>query len=665
MVISCYQYLHKKRKLTKILQYSFELAQQNLQKYWGYPDFRSGQGEVVQSVLNGRNTLVLFPTGGGKSLCYQVPATVFEGLTLVISPLVALMQDQVTQLKQRGISATFVNSTIPNYEVEQRLVNARNGMYKLLYCAPERLGTMLFQAELQNLNIELVAIDEAHCISEWGHDFRPSYREIKTNLESIADETRWIALTATATPEVRQDIVDSLGFKEPNIISQGFTRPNLKWWVFETESKKEKLFQSVIKASKQGDGLIYGGTRKNCEFWADRFSKNGIDSEAYHAGIESELRNKIQERWITGETPLVVATNAFGMGIDKPNCRYVVHEEMPYSIEAYYQEAGRAGRDGSESFPILFYRDSDFIKARRRIQENYPTQKELQKVYTALCDALGLAIGSEMLEMVGFQLKDVQTRCGLPLSICKASIRLMEQFGVLATLDEIPPMVSVQFTLSPEMMIKFKERCQNPDKAEFVDKLERMFGHHAYSDMVDFELDQLLEKLSISRNKLIKGLNVLMQNDHVLVFTVYPERNLIKLLEARSLDIPIPKKDIEIYRESLLNKLDRMNGYARTNSCREVYLRTYFGDEDAKPCGHCDNCLKNDDLQATLTTDDIHKGFELLIEMEKSVYDLKKETGWSKQKVLTCLHYLVSEGMIKSNPEKEGYYLLSKSKPTP
>lgn len=646
------------------MQNSFELAQQNLKKYWGYSDFRSGQDEVVQSVIDGKETVVLFPTGGGKSLCFQVPATVFEGLTLVISPLVALMQDQVSQLKERGVSATFINSTIPNYEVEQRLVNARNGMYKLLYCAPERLGTMLFQAELQNLNIDLVAIDEAHCISEWGHDFRPAYRDIKTNLESIAEDTRWIALTATATPEVKQDIIDTLGFKEPNVISRGFTRPNLKWWVFETENKKEKLFQSVKKASNQGDGLIYGGTRKNCEFWADRFSKNGIESEAYHAGFESQLRKEIQERWIKGDTPLVVATNAFGMGIDKPDCRYVIHEEMPYSIEAYYQEAGRAGRDGAESFPILFYRDSDYIKARRRIQENYPTLKELQKVYTALGDALGLAIGSEMDEMVGFQLKNVQTRSGLPLSICKAAIRLMEQFGVLATLDEIPPMVSAQFTLSSDMMIKFKERCQNPEKAEFMDKLERMFGHHAYSDMVDLELEMVLEKLSISRNGLIKGMNVLMQNDHVLMFTVYPERNLIKLLEARSLEIPIPKKDIEVYRESLLKKLDRMNGYANTKNCREVYLRTYFGDEGAQPCGHCDNCLKQEDEHDELSTDDIRTGFELLIEQKKSVYDLKKETGWSKQKVITCLHYLVSEGMIKSNPEKEGFYLLSDSKPS-
>ena len=642
------------------MQYSFATAQQNLQSFWGFEDFRSGQDEVVQSVLEGNDTLVLFPTGGGKSLCYQVPATVFEGITLVISPLVALMQDQVQQLKNRGISATFINSTIPNYEVEQRLVNARNGMYKLLYCAPERLATPLFQAELEKLNIELVAIDEAHCISEWGHDFRPSYREIRSNLESIAESTRWIALTATATPEVKEDIISSLGFEDPTIISKGFSRPNLKWWVFHTENKKEKVFSSVKKAAEKGDGLMYGGTRKNCEFWADRFSKNGLESEPYHAGIESELRKEIQSRWISGETPLVVATNAFGMGIDKPDCRYVIHEEMPYSIEAYYQEAGRAGRDGEESFPILFYRDSDFVKAQKRIEENYPTWEQLQKVYTILCDVLMLAVGSGMREMSAFEIAKVQNRSRLPMSVCVSSIRLMEQFGILATQSEIPPMASVQFTLSPEMMGKFKERCQNPEKAEFVDKLERMFGHHAYADMVDLELEMVLQKLSVSRNAFIKALNVLMQNDHVLMFTVYPERNLIKLLNARSKEVPVTKPEVESYRKNLLKKLDLMNGYARTKGCREVYLRTYFGDMDANPCGHCDNCTKGLQEEEEISSEDIRKTYDILIEERKNIDELKKITGWQKARLKGALQYLVEEEVIISDSTREGYYIQSK-----
>lgn len=642
------------------MQDLFISAKDNLRKYWGFDDFRSGQDDVIKSVLAGNETLVLFPTGGGKSLCYQVPATVFEGLTLVISPLVALMQDQVKQLNDRGVSATFINSSIPKYEVEQRLVNARNGMYKLLYCAPERLNTHLFQAELDRLNIDLVAIDEAHCISEWGHDFRPSYREIKPSLEKIAQKTRWVALTATATPEVRDDILKNLEFGDPKTISKGFSRPNLKWWVVHTDNKQQKLLKSVKKIAAQGDGLIYGGTRRNCEYLADVITRQGTKAEAYHAGIESEVRKAIQERWITGETPLVVATNAFGMGIDKPDCRYVFHEEMPYSLEAYYQEAGRAGRDGEMSFPVLFYRDSDYVKARRRIQENYPTYDELQRVYVALCDYLGLAVGSEMDEMVGYELDKVQTRSALPASICAASIRLMEQFGVLAMDENIPPMVSIQFTLSPEMMGKFKERCENPEKAEFLDRLERMFGHFSFSDMVELELEFVLDKLDISRNTLVKGLNVLMQNDQVLVFTVYPARNLVRLLEARSRDIPVNKPDIESYRSSLLKKLDMMNGFAVTKQCREVYLRSYFGDGGAKPCGHCDNCLENKEAHSEdITSRDIRTVFDLLIEEGLHHNDAKKRSGLTKENMIKVIQYLISEGMIKTDPQKEGTYRLA------
>ncbi len=643
------------------MQQLFQQATDNLSRYWGYDSFRPGQDEVVQSVFEGKDTLVLFPTGGGKSLCYQVPATVFEGITLVISPLVALMQDQVQQLKSKGISATFINSTIPNYEVEQRLVNARNGMYKLLYCAPERLKTSLFQAELENLNIALVAIDEAHCISEWGHDFRPSYREIRESLEPIADRTRWLALTATATPEVKNDILKTLQFKEPNVITRGFSRPNLTWWVIHTENKSQKILESVKRASKQGDGLIYGGTRRNCETWADRLSKKGIKTEAYHAGIESELRKEIQTRWISGETPLVVATNAFGMGIDKSNCRYVIHEEMPYSLEAYYQEAGRAGRDGEEGFPILFYRGSDYIKARKRLQENYPTRDELQRVYTALCDALNQAIGSEMEELAGFELSQVQKRCSLALKICSSAIRLMEQFGVIALKQDVAPMLSLQFTLSPEMMTKFRERCQNPEKAEFVDRLERIFGHFAYADMVDMELEFVLSKLEISRNALVKGLNVLMQNDQVLVFTVYPERSLVKLLDARSKNIPLNGNDIEDYRENLIRKIDQMNGYANTKECREVYLRNYFGDTEAKSCGHCDNCLKMEKEEPEITTDEIRVGFNKLIEEGTSQTELRRQTGWSKAKVIKVIQYLINEKMIEPDQKKQGHYLLLES----
>lgn len=639
------------------MQDLFKQAESNLQKFWGFESFRPGQDDVVKSVFDGNETLVLFPTGGGKSLCYQVPATVFEGITLVISPLVALMQDQVQALKAKGISATFINSTIPSYEVEQRLVNARNGMYKLLYCAPERLKTTLWEAELPNLNIDLVAIDEAHCISEWGHDFRPSYREIKSSLESIADKTRWLALTATATPEVQKDITESLGFEEPNAISRGFSRPNLKWWVVHSPKKKQKLEASVQKAAKKGDGLIYGGTRKNCEKLAERFTHLGIKTEAYHAGVESEQRKAIQERWITGKTPLVVATNAFGMGIDKPDCRYVVHEEMPYSLEAYYQEAGRAGRDGKESFPLLFYRPSDFRKANERLARSYPKRDELEHVYIILCDSLNLAVGALMEEAEPVELEDLKKRGKVSYSKVRSALRLLDKFGIIAMHEEFSPQIGLQFTLSSEALKTFKQNSRNAEKAEFVDKLERLFGTLAFREKAELDEDYLLDKLNIGRNSLIKALNVLQKNDQVLVYEEHQQRNLVKVLEARSKSLPLTKKEVETHRDNLFRKLEQMHGYVLTETCREVYLRNYFGDTSAIPCGHCDNCLKSGSDDIAQQNDElISRVFHLIQKEEQTVKSLAELTGESKKPIVQAIQFLIKEEKVTTNPAAPGHY---------
>lgn len=639
------------------MQDLFQKAEANLQKFWGFESFRPGQDDVVKSVFEGDDTLVLFPTGGGKSLCYQVPATVFEGMTLVISPLVALMQDQVQALKEKGVSATFINSTISSYEVEQRLVNARNGMYKLLYCAPERLKTSLWEAELPNLNIDLVAIDEAHCISEWGHDFRPTYREIKSSLETIADKTRWLALTATATPEVQKDITESLGFKDPSVISKGFSRPNLKYWVVQATQKKQKLKASVLKAAQKGDGLIYGGTRKNCEQLAERFSSLGIKTEAYHAGVESEKRKAIQERWISGKTPLVVATNAFGMGIDKPDCRFVVHEEMPYSLEAYYQEAGRAGRDGKESFPLLLYRSSDFKKALQRLNQSYPIRDELEHIYIILCDSLNLAVGAVMEELEPVDLEELKKRGKISYGKIRSALRLLDKFGIIAMHEEVSPQISLQFTLSDQALNNFKRETANPDKAEFVDKLERLFGAVAYREKTQQAEEYVLEKLSVNRNSLIKALNVLQKNDQILVYEEHQQKNLVKVLEARSKSLPLTKKEVETHRDNLFRKLEQMLGYVLTETCREVYLRNYFGDISATPCGHCDNCLKPQEEGQSKPDDElISEVFHLLQKEDYTIEKLAEKTGHKKESIIQSVQFLIKEEKVTTNPADPGSY---------
>lgn len=641
------------------MQLLFNQATENLRKYWGYSEFRNGQDVAVRSVLEGKETLVLFPTGGGKSLCYQVPATVFEGLTLVISPLVALMQDQVQQLKDRGISATFINSTLPGYEVEQRLVNARNGMYKLLYCAPERLSSPRFQAELPNLAIECVAVDEAHCISEWGHDFRPAYRTIRKALAGLPDTTRWMALTATATPEVQADILTNLKFTSPEIVTAGFERPNLIWWVIHTEDKRSKLLRAVKRLATKGDGLIYAGTRKNCEFWANTLSRQGIKTEAYHAGMKAEDRKAIQQRWISGDTPLVAATNAFGMGVDKPNCRYVLHEEMPYSLEAYYQEAGRAGRDGAESYPMLFYRESDYFNLRKRLEQNYPTYAELERVYNSLCDELGLAVGSLQPEMQSFQYQRLVTRSSVPLPTVRAAMRLLNQFGVISMLNDMPPRIFVQFTVSRALLGEFKQSCGNPNKAEFLDKIERLYGPAAYHDYVPLEEKMVLDKLRISRNGLVKALNVLMQHDQLLVFSEDTGQHLVRLLEPRTHYLPISKPEVEAYRKTLLEKLDWMHGYATTDTCREVYLLKYFGQTDAKPCGKCDNCTRQRSTYS-VKDEDVGTLYQLLIQQGESLEQIQTQLNWSQKRITATLNHLIKENVIELDPERPGHYCLKK-----
>ena len=631
----------------------FTKAKQSLKKYWGFPSFREGQDEAIQSILDGKNTMVLFPTGGGKSLCYQVPATVLDGLTVVISPLVALMQDQVQQLNDRGIAATFVNSSISTWEIEQRFANARNGMYDLLYCSPERLQTDLWQAELPKLNIDLIAIDEAHCISEWGHDFRPSYREIRPALEEIAEDVTWVALTATATPEVRDDIQNSLGFDDPVIVSKGFERPNLKWWVTETSSKDQKLLRAVHRAAPNGSGLIYGGTRRNCENLAERIEqKLNIKTRAYHAGVDAAIRKQIQEEWIEGTTPLVVATNAFGMGIDKSDCRYVIHYEMPYSLESYYQEAGRAGRDGEESFPLLLFKQSDAITAERRIKDSYPEKEELQHIYDALCDQLNLAVGSEMEEREEVSLQALQKRSGMSNRKLRAGLDVLNQLGIFELVEHITPQIGLQFLVSPDYVRDQIEGLENQQKSAFLDTLFRQYGGEAFGKMKYLEFDYLQRKLNVSPNAVKKGLQVLQDRDQMIRFESIGELPLVRLVEERWPSLNLSREELERHRDTLLKKLEYMLGYIETETCREVYIRQYFGEEKVSPCGHCDNCLFSAKSSVMASEIDVDKVRTALRDAPKSFAQIANTFGWSRSTAKRLLGYLIREGKVESVGDK-------------
>lgn len=622
----------------------FDQALINLKKHWGFDAFRPGQDDVVKSVLAGNETLVLFPTGGGKSLCYQVPATVLPGLTLVISPLVALMQDQVDQLKARGVSATFINSTISKKEVEQRIVNAANGMYTLLYCAPERLETPFFQHEAANLNIQLVAVDEAHCISEWGHDFRPPYRKIRENIDACVGKTRWMALTATATPKVSEDIKRVLGFNNPTVLSKGFERKNLKWWVDVTEQKETRLIQMVKKAP--GSGLIYAGTRRLCNELASNIRAQGIACEAYHAGLPSEDRARIQKQWIDNTLRVVVATNAFGMGIDKPDCRYVVHFDMSYSLEAYYQEAGRAGRDGELSFPTLLVRNSDINQAKKRVGDSYPDYESLSKTYTALADALHLAVGSDHPEPEMVSLSSLATRTGFRPNTLRSALRILNRLGVIEMNELSEPTMGVYFMVGRDSLVELIEGYSNESKAEFVDQLVRLYLPEAANDYHYLPADMVISKLEITYNGLIKGLEVL-KNEGVLDYRSQADDPIVRLVESRSAKLPVTKQDAEHFRDIQLDKLDKMIGYAKTRQCRSYYIRSYFGEENVpKRCEMCDRCLASAEKVTTPDSRLLVLVMDLINKSPISLPDLITYSTHSEKDVKLALKWLVQQKKV-------------------
>ncbi len=636
-------------------------ARSNLKKIWGYSDFRKGQGDAIHSILNGDDTLVLFPTGGGKSICYQLPATLFDGLTIVISPLVALMHDQVNQLNKAGVRAAFINSTIPHYEVEQRLVNARNGMYKLLYMSPERLATNLWKSELENLNISFVAVDEAHCISQWGHEFRPSYRRIRDELESLPESTRWMALTATATPEVRDDIIQSLKFRNPKIVANGFDRENLLWWVTETGKKNQKLQEAVKKGVSKGSGIVYAGTRKECEYWANRFQKTGIAAKAYHAGLPAAVRSTVQQEWLENSIKVVVATNAFGMGIDKPDCRFVLHYNPPYSVEAYYQEAGRAGRDGVESYPVFLFKKSDFDLAKSRILKSYPSYEQLEKSYLAICDELHIAIGNEQEKAEPLKMKSVAKRAQMSNKNIEACLRVLERLNIFEISEYQVPRIGVNFILNSDLIQKFIRESKET-KSEFTDKLQRLFGPLSFREYYYLDLPYLLEKLNMNENTFQKALNILAEHDGILRYHWLSEEPLVRLIDTRMRKPRLSREDVEGYRNILLKKLEYMQLYSQTKSCREVFLRRYFGESSVSPCGHCDNCLKR--VQADKYNPDkkdIERVRKLLENRKLSLNELEKETKWSGKYTKRIVSFLVREDKIRSNNDPVPLYSWSDS----
>lgn len=619
-----------------------------LKQYWGFDRFRPGQEEIIRSVMSGKDTLALMPTGGGKSLCYQVPALAGDGLCLVISPLIALMKDQVENLRRKNITAFAIYSGMDRKEVINILRLAAQSNCRLLYVSPERLETTLFREYLPGLPVQLIAVDEAHCISQWGYDFRPSYLRIAALRDELPD-VPVLALTASATPAVQEDICEKLRFDQPRIFRRSFERPNLSYSVFRADAKIHKIQEVLAKVP--GSSILYCRTRKRTKEISTLLQMQGIPADFYHAGLTNEERSRKQEDWIRNRTRVIVCTNAFGMGIDKPDVRTVIHADVPDCLENYYQEAGRAGRDGKTAFAVLLYDQSDLSALEEMADLRFPSPEEIREIYQSVANYLHLPSGSGEGQYFDFDLSDFLKKFRLPGHSVAYALKALEQEGWLALNEQVflPP--RVEFTVGKDELYAFEKN--HPALEACIKTLLR-----AYGGIFDQPTPVSLKTIAgLLKTDIETAGRQLLQLDQAGIIRYQPQKDTPQILLLRNRiaagDLYI---DITAYnnrKTEFTKRMKQMLAYVNEEACcRSRLIGNYFGDPGVKSCGICDHCLKQ--KAAKLTEEEFESLYHRIINIVK--YEplhtrdlLSKLPGIRKEKAWKVLEFLQSENKIEMN----------------
>ncbi len=558
-----------------------------LHKYWGYNEFRPSQEQIIESVMAGHDTLALMPTGGGKSLTYQVPTMARKGLCIVVTPLIALMKDQVDRLRKIGISAVAIHSGMSYTKIDIALDNCVYGDVKFLYVAPERLATETFRLRVQRMNISLLAVDEAHCISQWGYDFRPSYLRI-AEIREMIPEVPVLALTASATNMVAQDIMKHLGFEREHIIRSSFARPNLSYAVRHTDDKNEQLLRIVNNVA--GSGIVYMQSREGCEQVAQLLQNESISASYYHAGLPHAEREIRQEEWTSGKCRVMVATNAFGMGIDKGDVRFVVHYTMSDSLESYYQEAGRAGRDGQRSYAVMLVASNDSNRITKHFNDEFPPLEQIKQIYEKVCDYVQVAVGDGLYASYLFNIHDFCRRDHIHIGKVRSALKLLQQNKYLTLTEDVENPARIIFTVGRDDL--YKIRISRDELDHIIRVILRLYDG-VFTEFKTIDERQIAAVSGYTIDKVRELLKRMWQ------------MRIIKYIPANTSPIlffdeeRLPTADLYITPESYSHRRrlteERFENVLRyihnEQMCRSVLMQNYFGDMDTTDCGVCDICI--------------------------------------------------------------------------